>query len=917
MPAQRRKRKRSAAAQASSSKKPNIQKAGRLQRVVDLTLEDNRDHQGGNNDDEVTSSQAGVAGTSSTIQPTISSSAVEGATSDEALARILQSEEWGVAEDALEDFAKQEVAGSQENTTNLSRGSPQLRSTPASQFSIPSARAGKTDGPLSTQPECELSLELRAHEAIFHEGQNCPQCAEPLALIKESVKYTSTCPPPALIGRLHLVCATCKASYCRGCYRSVNCGIECSGALQNCEVMGCCAAVRATGLFEALVALDKAHLLRKSSSNAGSQSSLAVVIKDAAKGPRSSGVGSGIGYALEDEYGDGFDDYDEDDEDDDDDDVWQHYNNGHYHRKKRSGPLDTTSMQKANAEAKAWDSLVKAALETTMLFLPNPYHNDPKPFDLLPHPSIRAMLLMSHLPEIIAELLRNDSITDWTARSQLYNALLSLLRRLADSELGVGLLIEGRMAKKRSDGLGAWMQRSGEIEWEIRTEGNASNAGTSSEASTTATRIVFVKDPPLYDYFKKLTRQCEAFMAGAAHLLDGIASDDEGDGAGSGDNIISSIGICTAILSTRDDIDRAVSAWRRGGGGQVVDGGDDIEGHLDKVTDGAKTLQVDKKGKGKARTPTKTLQAGLTYAAACEKLAFAFVELPRVPANLSSATGDPAIQHYVYARDISATSLSTRIPRQRLHLVKELGVMSTSLPIGIWVRVDEVRNDAIKAMIAGPEGTPYEGGLFEFDCFIPLDYPNSPPKVNIHTTAGGQVRFNPNLYADGKVCLSLLGTWEGRPEEQWSPTSTILQVLVSIQSMIFNETPFFNEPGYGRADATDRRSIAYNKQVVLQNVRWAMVDWMKEEQQHGLWADVIKAHFTINRDLIRKRIASWAKADARFKAYHSSTMSLCGREGDGGGRAPKQSEPGLNLVQAFEAGCGIIDTWNYTFEVLE
>lgn len=97
-------------------------------------------------------------------------------------------------------------------------------------------------------------------------------------------------------------------------------------------------------------------------------------------------------------------------------------------------------------------------------------------------------------------------------------------------------------------------------------------------------------------------------------------------------------------------------------------------------------------------------------------------------------------------------------------------------------------------MIAGPEGTPYAGGLFEFDCFLPINYPNSPPLMHLRTTGGGKVRFNPNLYNNGKVCLSLLGTWPGRPEEQWSPRkSTLLQVLVSIQSMIFIDTPYFNE----------------------------------------------------------------------------------------------------------------------------
>lgn len=59
------------------------------------------------------------------------------------------------------------------------------------------------------------------------------------------------------------------------------------------------------------------------------------------------------------------------------------------------------------------------------------------------------------------------------------------------------------------------------------------------------------------------------------------------------------------------------------------------------------------------------------------------------------------------------------------------------------------------------------------------------------------MRFNPNLYNCGKVCLSLLGTWSGAQNEQWNEkTSTILQVLVSIQSLILVERPYFNEPGY-------------------------------------------------------------------------------------------------------------------------
>ena len=54
-------------------------------------------------------------------------------------------------------------------------------------------------------------------------------------------------------------------------------------------------------------------------------------------------------------------------------------------------------------------------------------------------------------------------------------------------------------------------------------------------------------------------------------------------------------------------------------------------------------------------------------------------------------------------------------------------------------------------LITGPEDTPYANGCYEFDIYFPLDYPNSPMMVNLQTTGQHSVRFNPNLYNDGKV----------------------------------------------------------------------------------------------------------------------------------------------------------------------
>lgn len=82
-------------------------------------------------------------------------------------------------------------------------------------------------------------------------------------------------------------------------------------------------------------------------------------------------------------------------------------------------------------------------------------------------------------------------------------------------------------------------------------------------------------------------------------------------------------------------------------------------------------------------------------------------------------------------------------------------------------------------MILGPEKTPYEDGIFFFDIQLPATYPSTPPLV--HYVSFCTDRLNPNLYEEGKVCVSLLGTWSGKGTEVWTSSSSILQVLVSIQ----------------------------------------------------------------------------------------------------------------------------------------
>uniref|UniRef100_A0A7C8Z0J4 E2 ubiquitin-conjugating enzyme n=1 Tax=Opuntia streptacantha TaxID=393608 RepID=A0A7C8Z0J4_OPUST len=124
----------------------------------------------------------------------------------------------------------------------------------------------------------------------------------------------------------------------------------------------------------------------------------------------------------------------------------------------------------------------------------------------------------------------------------------------------------------------------------------------------------------------------------------------------------------------------------------------------------------------------------------------------------------------------------------------EWKMLERDLPDTIYVRVYEARMDLLRAVIVGADGTPYHDGLFFFDVYFTPSYPNTPPIVKYHAHG---LRLNPNLYNCGKVCLSLLGTWSGSGSENWLPgTSNMLQVLVSIQALILNAEPYYNEPGY-------------------------------------------------------------------------------------------------------------------------
>jgi ubiquitin-protein ligase len=123
---------------------------------------------------------------------------------------------------------------------------------------------------------------------------------------------------------------------------------------------------------------------------------------------------------------------------------------------------------------------------------------------------------------------------------------------------------------------------------------------------------------------------------------------------------------------------------------------------------------------------------------------------------------------------------------------------------GIYYELNNEDINVIKVMMIGTKNTPYENGFFFFSIRFPDNYPSSPVKVWYYTTHPS-MRFNPNLYNNGKVCLSIINTW-GRTDN-WTDQMTVKGVILSIQSMVLTEQPLKNEPGL---QVTTERIENYN-----------------------------------------------------------------------------------------------------------
>jgi len=122
----------------------------------------------------------------------------------------------------------------------------------------------------------------------------------------------------------------------------------------------------------------------------------------------------------------------------------------------------------------------------------------------------------------------------------------------------------------------------------------------------------------------------------------------------------------------------------------------------------------------------------------------------------------------------------------KLLLMKQLKDLSRSPVEGFSAGLKDDSNAFVwEVMLMGPPDTLYEGGFFAAELEFPKDYPNAPPTMKFSSKM-----WHPNIYSDGRVCISILHPpgddtygYESA-SERWLPIHTVESILISVISMI-------------------------------------------------------------------------------------------------------------------------------------
>lgn len=162
-------------------------------------------------------------------------------------------------------------------------------------------------------------------------------------------------------------------------------------------------------------------------------------------------------------------------------------------------------------------------------------------------------------------------------------------------------------------------------------------------------------------------------------------------------------------------------------------------------------------------------------------------------------------------------------------LMKELKVIKASSEMYIDVSDNNMKN--FKIMFFGPPDSVFHTGIFVFEFTIPDNYPFDVPKVLFITGGIINARIHPNLYKEGKVCLSILNTWGSK---EWSPLLTIEKIILTIKGILDNN-PISHEPGFD-----NKKNLAYNTYSTYYSLK--SIPTVHNFYKDHMFGDIIKKY---------------------------------------------------------------------------
>jgi ubiquitin-protein ligase len=201
---------------------------------------------------------------------------------------------------------------------------------------------------------------------------------------------------------------------------------------------------------------------------------------------------------------------------------------------------------------------------------------------------------------------------------------------------------------------------------------------------------------------------------------------------------------------------------------------------------------------------------------------------------------------------------------------------------GVFFKNYEDDITQMEFIICGTEGTPYDSGCFLFSMVCPHNYPTTNPYVTILTTGNGSVNFNPNLFSHGLVCLSLLGTLSADRSESWIPgTSNMMQIILSIQSLVMNSEPYLNSLAHleNMTPKLEQESLNYSATIIASTMKFAITEQILNPP-HG-FEETIKQHFKIKSSYIKARydpqilIKTYESVSKNIKTFQKVYDDMC------------------------------------------